>query len=257
MTLKIVAGGFGTNQLAYSDNGIDWTESTSGNSKFTVACNAVAWNGTRWVAGGYGTNPLAYSDNGITWTVSANGNLIFTVDCYAVASVELPYTSTPDICLLKNTPVLITNNKYVNIQDLQVRDVIQAPISNKQHKIKRVLHNTHNYYHLNPYNVPYKIPKHFFTSLCGVKTPIQDIFISGFHALLFSDKDTQYKMLDANQIQEFSQVPIEELKELGYVNDNNEIDYYNIELEEVDGMIVGGVPVETMGLKQLILHNLH
>ena len=161
------------------------------------------------------------------------------------------YTSPPDICLLKNTPVLITNNKYVNIQDLEVDDVIQAPISNKQHKIKRILHNTHNYHHLNPYNVPYKIPKHFFTSLYEVKTPTQDIYISGFHALLFSANDNQYKMLDANQIQEFSQVPIKELKELGYVNDNDEIDYYNIELDDVDGMIVGGVPVETVGLKTL------
>ena len=204
------------------------------------------------VAGGSGTNRLAYSDdNGITWHESASGNSKLTNYCYAVASVVLPYTSTPDICLLKNTPVLITNNKYVSIQDLQVGDVIQAPISNKQHKIKRVLHNTHNYYHLNPYNVPYKIPKYFFTSEYGVKTPTQHIYISGFHALLFSNNNNQYKMLDANQIQEFSQVSIEELKELGYVNDNDEIDYYNIELDDVDGMIVGGVPVETMGLNTL------
>ena len=252
MTLQTVAGGVGTNTLAYSNNGIEWTG--IGNSIFTNECDAVAWNGTLWVAGGGGTNTLAYSNNGIEWT--GIGSSIFTDYCNIVASVVLPYTLAPDICLLKNTPVLVNSNKYVSIQDLQVGDVIQAPISNKQHKIKRVLHNTHNYYHLNPYNVPYKIPKHFFTSLYGVKTPTQDIYISGFHALLFSD-NKKVKLLDTNQIQEFSLVSIEELKELCYVNANNEIDYYNIELEEVDGMIVGGVPVETMGLKQLILHNLH
>ena len=251
MTLRTVAGGYGTNTtLAYSADGVTWTASANGNSIFTGACGAVAWNGTRWVAGGNGANTLAYSDNGIDWTKSTNGNSIITGFCLAVASGN---TLTPDICLLKNTPVLVNSNKYVNIQNLQVGDVIQAPISNKQHKIKRVLHNTHYYYHLNPYNVPYKIPKHFFTSQYGVKTPTQDIYISGFHALLFSSNNSKQKvkMLDANQIQEFSQVSIEELKELGYVNDNDEVEYYNIELEEVDGMIVGGVPVETMGLKTL------
>ena len=155
------------------------------------------------------------------------------------------YTGTPDICLLINTPVLTSLNKYINIQDLNIGDFIYAPISNEQRKIKRVIKNTHNYYHLNPYNVPYKIPKYFFTSQ---QIPTENIYISGFHSLIFFYND-MIKLLDVNQVQEFLPVDITELKNLGYVNDSNEIEYYNIELEEVDEMIVGGIPVETMGLK--------
>ena len=36
--------------------------------------------------------------------------------------------------------------------------------------------------------------------------------------------------MDANQNPEFSPVPISELKELGFINSKNEINYYNIEL---------------------------
>lgn len=57
--------------------------------------------------------------------------------------------------------------------------------------------------------------------------------------------------MDANQHPEFSPVPISELKDMGFVNRNNEIEYYNIELESVDGMVAAGVPVETIGLKDL------
>ena len=159
------------------------------------------------------------------------------------------YTGTPDICLLINTPVLTSLNKYINIQDLKIGDFIYAPISNTQHKIKRCIKNTHNYYHLNPYNVPYKIPKHFFTSQ---QIPTENIYISGFHSLIFFYNNV-IKLLDVNQVQEFLQVDILELKSLGYVNDSDEIEYYNIELEEVDGMVVGGIPVETIGLKNQLI----
>ena len=80
-----VAGGSGTNRLAYSADGITWSASTSGNTVFTTYCLAVAWNGTQWVAGGLGTNQLAYSTDGITWTASTSGNGVLTSGCYAVA----------------------------------------------------------------------------------------------------------------------------------------------------------------------------
>jgi collagen type VII alpha len=81
----MVAGGTGTNRLAYSYDGITWTGSTSGNSIITGTPGVVAWNGSLWVAGGSGTNRLAYSSDGITWTVSANGNFIFETACTALA----------------------------------------------------------------------------------------------------------------------------------------------------------------------------
>ena len=80
-----VAGGSGTNQLAYSIDGITWTASTSGNAVFTTRCNALGWNGTKFVAGGEGTNQLAYSSDGITWTASTSGNAVFTTRCNTVA----------------------------------------------------------------------------------------------------------------------------------------------------------------------------
>ena len=76
-----VAGGTGTNSLAYTFDSISWM------GVGTTVCSsggyAVAYNGAVWVAGGLGTSPLAYSSNGITWTpaVSTGG----LTACYAVA----------------------------------------------------------------------------------------------------------------------------------------------------------------------------
>ena len=77
-----VAGGVGTNSLAYSYDGINWNPSISGNSIFSE-CKSVAWNGYFWVAGGSG-NALAYSSDGINWNPSINGNSIFG-ECRGVA----------------------------------------------------------------------------------------------------------------------------------------------------------------------------
>ena len=60
-----VATGTGTNTLAYSGDGINWTPVAS---IFTTAGNSVTWNGKFFVAAGQGTNTLAYSSNGINWT---------------------------------------------------------------------------------------------------------------------------------------------------------------------------------------------
>jgi len=60
-----VAGGQGTNSIAYSADGINWTGITG---PFT-ATNGVAWNGVRWVAVGTGgVYAIAYSPDGINWT---------------------------------------------------------------------------------------------------------------------------------------------------------------------------------------------
>lgn len=63
-----VAGGQGTNTLAYSYDGINWIG--LGTSIFATSVNSIAWNGTMWVAVGTGSNisnNLAYSYNGINW----------------------------------------------------------------------------------------------------------------------------------------------------------------------------------------------
>ena len=62
----IVAGGSGTNTIAYSVDAINWTAaSTSG---IFTAVYGIAWNGSLWVAVGQGTHSIATSPDGINWT---------------------------------------------------------------------------------------------------------------------------------------------------------------------------------------------
>lgn len=70
-----VAGGFaGTNTLAYSFDGLNWTG--LGTATFSSDVRVVDWNGFMWVAAGTATsNRLAYSYNGITWTAGATSSL--------------------------------------------------------------------------------------------------------------------------------------------------------------------------------------
>jgi hypothetical protein len=79
---KFVVMGTGTNQVAYSSDGVNWTASTSGNSVFTTAGRAIAWNGSIFVGGGYGANSLGYSFDAITWV--GIGGSIFNVFCNGV-----------------------------------------------------------------------------------------------------------------------------------------------------------------------------
>jgi hypothetical protein len=84
---KWVAGGAGTNKLAYSKDGINWTAATGtgGWTTFSTACYAVAYGNDKWVAGGFGTNTLAYSTDGEIWFGSASGNSVLTNACTALA----------------------------------------------------------------------------------------------------------------------------------------------------------------------------
>lgn len=68
-----LAAGEGTNSLAYSSDGVNWTG--LGTSIFTTG-RSLAWNGSVWVATGDGTNTLAYSSDGSNWT--GLGATIFT-----------------------------------------------------------------------------------------------------------------------------------------------------------------------------------
>jgi hypothetical protein len=73
-----VAAGRGTNNLAYSYDGIIWSASTNGNGLMSDSVTTVEYNGSMWVAGGtINNNRLGYSTDGITWSASTNGNTIF------------------------------------------------------------------------------------------------------------------------------------------------------------------------------------
>ena len=61
-----VAGGQGTNSLATSPDGSNWTVRSS---PLNTVVFAVAWNGSYWLASGSGTSDyLMRSSNGIDWT---------------------------------------------------------------------------------------------------------------------------------------------------------------------------------------------
>ena len=70
-----VAGGSGTNRLAYSYDGITWIGGPISPS-ITIGYS-IAWNGIRFVAGGQSNVPnvnqvFIYSTNGISWLPCVN-----------------------------------------------------------------------------------------------------------------------------------------------------------------------------------------
>ena len=64
-TGRIVAVARNSNKVAYSDNGINWTEATLSS---IAEWHSVIWGNGRFVAMAQNTNKVAYSDNGINWT---------------------------------------------------------------------------------------------------------------------------------------------------------------------------------------------
>ena len=76
-----VAVGSGSNTIAYSPDGINWTG--EGTSIFSSSGQGVAWNGNMWVATGQGPNTIAYSYDGINWT--GLGTSIFESSGWGVA----------------------------------------------------------------------------------------------------------------------------------------------------------------------------
>jgi hypothetical protein len=80
-------GGGSIVTLAYSYDGVNWTESANGANIFTIA-KSVAWNGSLWVAGGQDSNTngiVGYSSDGINWTAAPSGSAIFTNFCETIA----------------------------------------------------------------------------------------------------------------------------------------------------------------------------
>jgi len=66
-----VAGGTGTNRLAYSYDGITWIARTSS----LIIVNGVAWNGSQWIAVGHNQGAsvtITTSPDGITWADASN-----------------------------------------------------------------------------------------------------------------------------------------------------------------------------------------
>jgi hypothetical protein len=78
-----LAFGTGTNSIAISMDGINWTAVLVSTTALTSGGYAGIWHsGLRlWIVGGLGTSPLVTSPDGFTWTVRAPGSLtaIYTI----------------------------------------------------------------------------------------------------------------------------------------------------------------------------------
>jgi hypothetical protein len=102
-----VAGGKGTNTLAYSFSGIQWIG--LGTTVFTDSCYSVVWSGKSWVAAGKGGNTLAYSVDGITWLPF--GTTVFSNSCLGL------YAKTPEIVIVGNSSSMFySHNSYIFTQ---------------------------------------------------------------------------------------------------------------------------------------------
>jgi hypothetical protein len=84
---SVMGGTSGSKYLAYSDNGITWTDSSTGNAIFSGGTVfGIGFNQTQWLAGGTSTNSrIAYSSDGSTWTNSTSGASAFTTNCKCFA----------------------------------------------------------------------------------------------------------------------------------------------------------------------------
>jgi hypothetical protein len=67
-----VAGGNGSNTLAWSDDGKVWENSNNSTNIFSGWGGAAKWNGSLWVAGGRGSSnkTIAWSDDGKVWNTA-------------------------------------------------------------------------------------------------------------------------------------------------------------------------------------------
>ncbi len=75
MSVTWVVGGqySGNAIIAYSTDGIAYTQSANASTIFSQMVRGIAHNGLLWVAGGYG---VGYSYDAITWNASSSGNSI-------------------------------------------------------------------------------------------------------------------------------------------------------------------------------------
>ena len=84
---RLLAGGDGSNRIAYSDDlGLTWKIVSGPETIFTSQINCLVWCGVRWLAGGATPNRLAYSDdNGLTWTAVENASHTFSSQVMDIA----------------------------------------------------------------------------------------------------------------------------------------------------------------------------
>ena len=124
---KFVAVAYNTNIMAYSTDGISWTQ---GNLPSSKPWRSVCYGNSKYVAVAYNTNIMAYSTDGITWTQgNISSNRLWTSVCYekdkfvAISSGNIMAYSTDGISWTEGTlpssqdwqSVCYGNGKYVAV----------------------------------------------------------------------------------------------------------------------------------------------
>jgi len=108
-----VAGGTGTNSLAWSNDGINWTG--LGTTAFPGGVWDICWNGTRFIA--TGTTYMGYSTDGKTW-YSVNNSLFSPNGLGVSSNPGIGAFVAPSAMVLNNTGP--NGNAVVNSQTLEI-----------------------------------------------------------------------------------------------------------------------------------------
>lgn len=126
-----VAGGYGTNALAYSYDGINWVgvgEPATGLTSTFTECKSVSWNGSIWIGVAGDDQEHVSSVDGITWVgysginnggaviLASNGSIILGIP--ATSFLNISYTSDAVTWNFVNTDINLNNEAITEYTDL-------------------------------------------------------------------------------------------------------------------------------------------
>ena len=214
-----------------------WVVAMSGQN--AIASNNYADTGI-YYSGDYGIN---WSQSSITsgfWQIAMSGQNAIASNNYADTGIWFsPYNP----CFLKDTPILMENFTYKPIQDIKEGDYTISCFSQKRVKVKEVIKNKVHFSSLHINNRPVKIPKNFFCP----DIPSRDIYLSGFHRIVFYSKSKNIKVYkQAFKIDGLQENFIETEEETLKITGEDQLFYYHIRLEDPsDCLVVANLAAES------------
>lgn len=140
--------------------------------------------------------------------------------------------------LLKGSQIL-THEGYKNIEDLDPDSdfICTVLFPNKKSKIKRKIKYTQKSDGMFPTNHTCLIRKNLF----GVGVPQNDVYISGYHRVIFQIDTTTFEAVHALKLPGAQLLPSEDVP-------CDENDFYHLELEHNHGFFVSGLAVESFNM---------
>jgi hypothetical protein len=98
--------------IAYSSNGISWTNISTSTNIFSYG-NNICWDGKRWIAVGGGPNTIATSYDGITWYGVATSTSLFSTG-YGLSTT---YNASSSQLVVSNTSGTTLSNRLEIVAD--------------------------------------------------------------------------------------------------------------------------------------------